>query len=209
MDDGADRGRAIVQRLAHELRTARIDRGLTQDDVSGATGISRSRESLIERALADVDVVQWSRLLAAVGLELSVQTFPTGSPVRDQAHAALLERLRGRLHRTVRWATEVPMPVPYDLRAWDALTRGAGWAIAVEAETRPRDVQALERRIALKQRDSGMEHAILLLKDSRNNRALARLHSEHLATRVPVPGRRAIELLAAGVFPGGNSLILL
>lgn len=210
MDEGTERGRAIVARLAAELRSARVDRALSQDDVSRAVGISRSRESYIERGLADgVDLVLWSRLLAAVGLELSLQTFPTGRPIRDEAHAALLERLHARMHRTLRWRTEVPLPILGDLRAWDALIRGDGWHLGVEAETRPHDLQALERRIALKQRDSGIDVAILLLKDSRYNRALVRAHGDTLAGRFPVPGRRALELLSAGVFPSGSAVILL
>lgn len=172
--------------------------------------MSRSRESFIERGLASgAGIVQWSRLLSTVGLELSVHAYPTTNPIRDAAHAALLEQLHARLHPRLRWRTEVPMPIAGDLRGWDAMIRGDGWMIAVEAETRPRDLQALERRVALKQRDSGIEDTILLLKDSRNNRALARTYGDALHERFPVPGRRALELLTAGVFPGGSTLILL
>lgn len=207
---GAERGRATVRKLAAELRSARMDRGLSQADVARAVGLSRSRESYIERDVAEgVDVVLWSRLLAAVGLELSAQIFPTLQPIRDEAHAALLARLHARLHRILRWRTEVPIPIPGDLRAWDAMIQGDAWRLAIEAETQPNDLQALERRINLKQRDSGLEHVLLLLRDSRRNRDLVRAYAEQLAARFPVPGGRALELLAAGVSPGGSALILL
>jgi transcriptional regulator with XRE-family HTH domain len=207
---GAERGRANTIKLAHELRSGRVDRGLTQQELARAVGISRSRESYIERGLVrGVSIARWSELLAVVGLELSVQTFPTGQPIRDAAHAALLQRLRSRLHGTLRWRTEIPMPILGDLRGWDAMIQGNGWRLAVEAETRPSDLQGLERRIALKLRDSDTESVILLLKDRRRNRDVVRAYGDVLAERFSVPGRRALELLAAGANPGGNSLILL
>jgi DNA-binding XRE family transcriptional regulator len=86
---GAERGRANTIKLAHELRSGRVDRGLTQQELARAVGISRSRESYIERGLVrGASIARWSELLAVVGLELSVQTFPTGQPIRDAAHAA-------------------------------------------------------------------------------------------------------------------------
>ncbi len=101
------------------------------------------------------------------------------------------------------------MPITGDQRAWDALIRGEDWRCGVEAETRPRDLQALERRLALKLRDGGVDWLVLLLLDSRHNRALVREHAELLQQRFPLPGRRALELLGAGVAPGASSLILL
>ena len=86
---------------------------------------------------------------------------------------------------------------------------GSDWRHGVEAETRPRDRQALERRLALKLRDGDVSSMSLLLLDSRHNRDFVRAHADALAERFPVPGRRALELLRAGVNPGGNSIILL
>ena len=114
-----------------------------------------------------------------------------------------------RIHRSLEWATEVPLPLVGDLRAWDALIRGRGWRCAIEAETRPRDLQALERRLALKMRDGAIDLLVLLLLDSRHNRALVREHADTLHERFPVAGSRALELLAAGVSPGGNAIVLL
>ena len=73
-----------------------------------------------------------------------------------------------------------PLPFAGDLRAWDALIRGSGWRCGVEAETRPRDLQALERRLALKLRDGAVDMLVLLLLDSRYNRALVRERADAL-----------------------------
>jgi transcriptional regulator with XRE-family HTH domain len=203
-------GQEVVALVAREFRIARLDRGLSQRAVAAAVGIDRSSISRIERGRAeDLSLVTAAELLAAVGLELSVRAYPAGAPLRDAAHADLLRRFRARLHRSLDWATEVPLPIPGDLRAWDAMVTGDRWRCGIEAETRPRDGQALERRIALKQRDGEVDFVILLLLDSRHNRAFVREHADLLHARFPVAGARALELLGAGVAPGGNAVVLL
>lgn len=210
VDVGAARGRALVAHLARELREARLDRGLSQDAVAAAAGLSGARLSRIERGLvATLSIDQASRLLAVVGLELSARAYPSGSPTRDAAHVALLGRLRGRLHGSLRWRTEVPLPIPGDLRAWDAVIEGDGWWVGVEAETRPRDAQALLRRVALKARDGEADLVLLVLTDSRHNRDFVRLHRDDLTARFQVAGRRSLELLAAGARPDGSAIVVL
>ena len=103
----------------------------------------------------------------------------------------------------------MPFPAPGDRRAWDAVIAGPSWRCGVEAETRPRDRQALERRLALKERDGDVSSICLLLLDSRHNRDFVRAHREVLEERFPLPASRALELLHAAVDPGRNTLILL
>jgi hypothetical protein len=84
---------------------------------------------------------------------------------------------------------EVPVGPPGDLRAWDALIASrSGWSVGVEAETRLRDVQAVQRRLALKQRDSSIELAILLVAATRNNRQALRLARDGLDGTYPIRG---------------------
>lgn len=184
--------------------------GLRQQDVADALGLSRSQYSRIERGQSpDLSIALATRLFAILGLELSVRAYPSGDPLRDAAHAALLERLRVRCHRSFRWRTEVPFPMPGDLRAWDATATSPVVRIVIEGETRLRDGQALDRKLALKERDGGMDRLILLVADTRSNREAIRAYGDILQARLQVPGRRALELLGAGLDPGGNALILL
>ena len=142
-------------------------------------------------------------------MELSVRAYPSGEPLRDAAHADLIARLRTNVHTSLRLSTEVAFPAPGDRRAWDVVIAGSDWRHGYEAETRPRDLQALERRLALKLRDGDIDAVSLVLLDSRHNRTFVRAHAETLGARFPVPGRRALELLRAGVNPGAGSVILL
>jgi transcriptional regulator with XRE-family HTH domain len=210
VDVGAARGRALTNLLLLELRNARLDRGLESKAVARAVGLSPAQYSRIERGQStSISIVAAAKMLSTVGLELSVRTYPQGEPLRDAAHVALLERLRGTLHRSLKFTTEVPFPSPGDRRAWDAVIRGSEWRYGIEAETRPRDRQALERRLALKLRDGDVDGLGLLLLNSRHNREFARVHRDVLKDRLPIPSGRAIELLGAGVYPGGSSVILL
>lgn len=210
IEEGIAKGRALTAQVLADLRGARIDRGISGASLARSVGISTAQYSRIERGLTEgVSIEQATVLLAGVGLELSVRTFPAGQPIRDAGHARLIARFRARLHSSLRLKTEVPFPDPGDLRAWDVVVSGAGWRHAYEAETRPRDRQGLERRLALKLRDGAVDGLSLLLLDSPHNRDFVRANRDVLVERFPIPGRRALELLGAGVDPGPGSVILL
>ena len=106
-------------------------------------------------------------MASVLGLELAVTLHPAGDPVRDKSHLALLARFRKRLHPSIRWRTEVPIPIEGDRRAADAVIGSSIWAAMVEAETQIDDVQALDRKISLKQRDLGLRRVILVVADTR------------------------------------------
>lgn len=149
------------------------------------------------------------RAAAVVGLDLPLRTYPGAGAIRDEAHVRLLERLRARLGPGVGWRTEVPLPNPGDRRAWDAMVVASSDRIGTEAETRARDAQDLQRRLALKRRDGGVDHVILLLADTRHNRRFLREAGQGLRADLPVPGRLALQRLSAGESPRGSAIILL
>jgi hypothetical protein len=153
-------------------------------------------------------VAQLARIASVVGLDLSVRFYPGPTRLRDAAHLALIARFRARLSPDLTVRTEVPLPLAGDQRAWDAVIEGAGEPIAVEAETRLSDVQALERRIALKLRDSGLSRVIVVVAATRSNSRIVREAAASLELAFPVPGRLTLRALAAGRDPGGSSVIL-
>jgi transcriptional regulator with XRE-family HTH domain len=208
VDRGTARARRILADLGRELRAARRDRGLSQEAVGRAVGVSGVTVGRIERDLAPrASVVLVARLLEAVGLELSARAFPGGRPIRDDAQLTLLERFRLKLHRSLRWQTEAPLPIVGDQRAWDGLIVGDGWRIGVEAETAPHDAQALVRRLALKARDGRVDGVILVLPRTRRARDFVRDGSATLAPSFPGSGTRTLELLAAGTRPPESAIV--
>ena len=130
------RSREQTARIGQEIRDARLALGLSQRDVARSARIDQSTLSRIERALHPrPPVVVLARLLAVLGLELSLKAYPAGHPLRDAAHVALLDRLRARLSPRLTWRSEVPLANASDRRAWDACIWASGLVIGVEVET--------------------------------------------------------------------------
>ena len=202
--------RRALAAAGEELSEARLRAGLTQQAVAQAVGISHAEVSRIENGRARRVPYETLAVTAAVlGLDLPLRTFPAGEPIRDAAQVALLGRLRTMLGPELRWRTEVPLAIPGDRRAWDAVIEGRGWRVPVDAESRLRDVQAFSRRLALKQHDDRSESVILLVADTRHNRHVLRLVGPDLAATFPTPGRQAIAKLSNGERPPGSAIILL
>jgi transcriptional regulator with XRE-family HTH domain len=209
-----DRGRRMASRalraIGAELRQARLDHDLSQAEAARACGISSSAWSRLELGEAPgVSVLTISAALSIVGLDLSLRAYPGGRVQRTAAHARLLERLHVRLPPEVGWRTEVPLPNPGDRRAWDALIDLRDPRIGVEAETRARDEQELERRLALKRRDGGVDHVLLLLANTRSNRLFVRGLGAGFVGAYPIPGRVMLARLGAGQDPRGSGIVLL
>jgi transcriptional regulator with XRE-family HTH domain len=195
-------------RVRTDLIRARQGSGLSREIVGRACGFSRTIVERIELGSRLTTVHEYAALGAAVGLDVRLRAYPTGDPIRDAGQQRLLERLRGRLLPSLRWATEVPLPIEGDLRAWDAVIQGHIWRIAVEAETVVDNIQSVERRIALKQRDSGIDHVIVLVADTpRNRRALAAAPAA-FAT-FSRDARQVLRALGSGADPGTNAIVIL
>ena len=208
VDRGTRQAGVLLRTAATELRDARIAAGVSQGLVAAAAGLSRAELSRIERAAAPwMAVSTLCRLAAVVGLQPSLRLYPVASPLRDQAHRDLLERLRTHLAAGLTWRTEVPLPIAGDLRAWDAVISGPTWRVAVEAETRLRDARALARKIELKRRDAGIETVILLVANTRNNRYILETSGSSLIESFPLAGRHVLAALESGRRPEASGIV--
>ncbi len=192
---------------------ARVGAGLSLREVAAACGASHQQLSRFERGeLERVSLAEVGAWCAVVGLDLAIRGYPAGDPIRDRAQLALLERLRARLHPSLRWRTEVALPIEGDLRAWDAEITGrdpAPWRARVEAETRITDGQALERRLGLKFRDDPVGHVILLVSDTRTNRRALTSIGVGLDHLLPAGTREMMAALSAGKDPGRGGIVIL
>jgi transcriptional regulator with XRE-family HTH domain len=206
---GRRMGRAERRRTGDQLRIARAAAGLSQRKLGEMVGLSHSAIGRMERGAVQRITVDRLALVAAVlGMDLRIGLFPTGTPVRDAAHLALISRLRKRVPTSLRWRTEVPVPIAGDLRSADVVIDGASVDAIVEAETRLDDLQAMERRVSLKQRDFGIRRVILLVADTRHNRAVLEAHPE-LLERFPVSTRACLQALSECRDPGGDAIVIL
>lgn len=199
----------LLSRTADGLATGRRTSGLSLREVGRRVSVGHDRIARAERGDPNALTIELAARVAAVlGLELSVSLHPDGDPVRDKAHLALLERFRLRLGPGVRWRTEVPIPIEGDRRSADAVLDAGGSDILVEAETHLADIQQLERGIGGKQRDLGIGRVILLVADTRHNRAVIDRVPE-LSRQFPIGTRACLFALALGRDPGGDALVVL
>lgn len=211
VDRGARLARQALGTIGREIHEARVAAGLSQKDVGAAVGIAASEVSRIETGRREsVSLGRLARVCAVLGLDLSVRTFPSGPPIRDAAHVRLIVRFLARVSMGAwAWRPEVPVAGLGDLRAWDGQLTRAGLTIATEMETRLRDVQALQRRIELKRRDGAVDRVLLVVADTRSNRAAIEAAADVLKAAYPVSARVALAALAAGRDPGGDALLVL
>jgi transcriptional regulator with XRE-family HTH domain len=201
--------RHITRTLGAEILAARLEAGISQTSAGLAAGMSHAQFGRIERgALQSLTFDQASRAAAAIGLRLVVKTYPDGDPARDAAHLATIERFRKRLPEQAVLRTEVPLPIQGDRRAWDAVLFLGHRRCACECETRLRDAQALERRLALKQRDGEMDLVILVVSDTRTNRAFLEQHREQLRGLLPLDSRQVLDAFRRGELPDRNGIVI-
>jgi hypothetical protein len=150
-----------------------------------------------------------ARAAAAVGLRLSIKTYPDGDPARDAGQLRLAERFRSRLPRGTVWRTEVPLPIAGDRRAWDGVAILLGRTAGCELEVRLADVQALERKVALKERDGEVDVVILVVADTRHNREMLELHRDELRELLPLDSRQVLASVRNGRLPDRSGIVLL
>lgn len=208
-DRASRRARRFLVQVGEEIRRLRRRAGLSQAGLGTLVGISQSHVSRIEAGqVLPLSIMLAARLLATVGAELSVRAFAAAIPLHDAAQLRILDRLRAILHSSLRLKTEVTLGIPGDARAFDAVVIGPGILAAFEVVARIEDVQALERALNLKRRDGGVSVLILVVGDTRHNRAVIAL-APGLREAFPTSARTVLADLRAGRQPTGSAILFL
>ena len=145
---------------------------------------------------------------AVVGLRYSGRFFVGAVRLRD---ASQLEMINGYRSLAAGWGwncrIEDPVPITGDLRAFDLMLRAAGLRVAHEFISRLHDAQAQVRPILRKQRDSGIESLVLVLKDNAANRRAVGEAGAALLDLFPLGSRAVLDALRSGLEPGGNGIV--
>lgn len=168
------------------IRLARRAAGLSQATVARRATLSQATVSRIERGTATASLDDLAAVAGIVGLDLAAQLYPGGSPVRDVAHVRIMGRLRALLPDRFRLASEVPIPIPGDKRAVDAVLVDPALRVGFELESRLLDAQALVRRVMLKKRDAHLACMVLVLPDTPTNRAAVASGKATLGAALPL-----------------------
>lgn len=209
-DEAARRGRRQLDLVLDELRNARLAAGMSQRSVASRVGCSRQQISAVERGEgADIGIVELVRIGGVVGLDVSLRTFPGGSPLRDAGQLRVLSRFRVLVGGLWNWQTEVPVTAdPRDRRAFDAVLSRSMVRVGIEAVTRLTDSQAQVRAILLKQQAAGLASIVLVLADTQHNARALREAAATIAPAFPLSPRMTLGNLRAGVPPARNGYVL-
>jgi transcriptional regulator with XRE-family HTH domain len=207
--DGERLARKVRTQVGEEIRMARTGAGLAQRDAASAAGMSHAQFGRIERGvLPGLTFDQACRAGFAVGLRYTGRMYPDGDPVRDTAQLRLLDRFIALLPSLARVDREVPLPIPGDKRAWDALVSLGGRRAGCEAETHLADIQALDRKLGQKLRDGAVDVLLLIVADTVHNRSVLELHREALRPLLPLDNLQVRRSIRAGRLPASNGLVL-
>jgi transcriptional regulator with XRE-family HTH domain len=209
IDDAGRRGQRQLEEVLRDLRDARLAAGLSQVAVARALRVSRQQLSLWESGEGARYVQHLARWGAAVGLDVSIRTFPGGSPLRDAGQLRVLRRARSAIGERWTWHTEVPVTKdPLERRAFDAVISNAQFRVGLEVITRLTDSQAQARSALLKQEAAGLDRMVLVLGRTRANRAALAVASPTLLPSFPIAPRGVLADLRAGRLPRANGIFL-
>lgn len=207
IDESSRRARRRLTDLLRDLRNARLAAGLSQRSVGANLGCSRQLIGHLEAGrVANPGVLLLCRYGAVVGIDVSIRGFPAGSPLRDAGQLRLLARFRSLCPEAWRFRTEAP--VGGDRRAFDAVLSRGHAQVAIECITRLTDAQAQVRAALLKAEAAEVPRIVLVLADTRWNRAAVRDAAPTLRPAFPLDRRGLIRSLRAGRMPTGNGVVL-
>jgi transcriptional regulator with XRE-family HTH domain len=177
--------------------------------VAAASGVTQGSISRLEHARPPFpDIIEAARVAQIVGLDLSLRCYPAPRRLRDAAHVALIRRLLMRIASSIGRRLEAPI-APGNQRAWDVLLTVGDVRIGVIAETRIRDLQALLRREHQKQLDGGVDQLLLLVANTKHNRAALAEAGELLQAAFPLGTRAMLTRLSRGEVPTGNGVVII
>ena len=203
------RTRAAIATFGTEVRRLREDSALTRAALARAAALDASYLAQIELGAANPSLETCSRLSLALGADFPLRLYPTTGPaVRDRHQSAIAEITLATAGS--RWARYPEIAVRHPSRGWIDLglhdPRG-GMFVATEIQSELRRIEQLirwseEKASALPSWEGwaqlGDEPAIsrlLIVRDTRTNRARADAFRRLLRAAYPADGRDALAAL--------------
>jgi transcriptional regulator with XRE-family HTH domain len=200
-----------MHELLADIRASRISLGLSQQDIGRAAGVSRDLVGRLEREQLDrLPSGELAAIASTLGLDVRIGAWPAGDPLRDHVQIRLLEAFHARLHPSLSWRTEVPLPISGDRRAWDAIVGTPEGLVGIEGLSRIGAADATIRRANLKVADDPrVSRVILVVSDTARNRNALRAALATMRADYPQQIREVLADLASGTAPRLNGVVLL
>ena len=213
--------RRVLKSFGSEVRSMRADAGMSIAALARAAGLDPTFVGEIETGAANPSIETCERLAIVLGADLPLRLYPTTGPLlRDHLQAAIAELIVRVAHS--RWARFAEIAVRRPARGWIDLglhDPHAATFVASEIHSELRRLEQLIRWGAEKATGlpswEGWERLavpptisrLLVIRDTRTNRAIADEHRRLLRTVFPADPRDALDsLTGTAAWPGAAIL---
>jgi transcriptional regulator with XRE-family HTH domain len=202
--------RALSMSIGREVLLSRTNLALTCRRPAKLAGVSPSTQQRVERGDPSVGIATACRVAAAVGLKVWAKAFPVRTPsLRDTGQLRIAEMLRHAAHVAYRVAIELALA---DGRSADEVFFGPDEIIHAEIERLLADWQAQYRSAAAKRDELAAAHQrpvrlVLVIEDTRSNRAAIRPHETLIRSTLPAGSREVMRALRSGQRLGRDGIL--
>lgn len=202
----------LATQIGADVEMSRLAFGLTIEQVARRALVAPSTVVRICNGDGGVHLDTLCAVADAVGLRIGVKAFPGRQPtLRDSGQLRIAEYLVAQAHQSLRPSLELPVGDPFG-RAADLVFFGPEEIVHEEIERRLPDFQAPYRAATVKRDALQARHArpvrlVLVIEDTRRNRAPVAPYGELIRTALPATSSEILRSLRAGTPLGRDGLL--
>jgi transcriptional regulator with XRE-family HTH domain len=207
---GRERAAAQALKIGEAIRTARGITGFSVATACARAGIADSTWRRVEHGAPGASIATLCAMSETVGLDFVAQLFPGREPrLRDTAQLALAQAIATMA--SAAWTVQLEVPAGEHGEAIDMVLWRSDEIVAVEIERLMLDAQAQLRRLYLKRDCLAAHHVrpvrlVVVVEDTRRNRAAMAPHVSLLRTTLPAGSRELFGALRSGHAIGRDGL---
>lgn len=211
--EAARRATRQMERIADEIRRARGKLGLSRRELARRSRVARSTLERIEDGRVRVQLDRVFAVASAAGLDLVLNAYPApGVRLRDTGQMTIAEQIvRVAAHA---WRPVLEARAGDKGHAVDLLLVGQDELLDVEIERRIEDFQSQYRHARWKRDLLAEQHQapvrlILVIEDTRRNRAVVEPHLSLIRSQLPASPRAILTAVRTGRLLGADGLLWL
>jgi len=185
--------------------------GLTRQQVANRAGVSWATALRVELGDPHLGVETMCAVAEGVGLDVVLRTYPGNQPsLRDTGPMRLVEQLVTQTNPA--WQPQVELPIGQHGESIDICFFGPEEIIDGEVERMATDFQGQYRRADQKRQALAAQHRrpvrlVLVIEDTRRNRAALSPHVAVIPTVLPAGSREVLGALRSGRSLGRDGLL--
>ena len=210
---GSSRRRAREQsaHVGAEVKLARVTLALSGRRVAARAGVSSSTVARVELGDPSLTITTMCAVAEAVGLDVVLRTYDGRTPtLRDTGQLAFAEGLCAQAHAS--WHPSIELLVGKHGESIDVGFFGPQEIWALEVERMATDFQAQYRRANRKREALAALHQrparlVLVVEDTRRNRAALEPHLAFIRSTLPAGTREVLGALRTGRPLGRDGLV--